>query len=84
MSATPVRNQEGQVQFAINIFHDVTERQKAEAGIARLAAIVNSSEDAIFSETTDGVLLTWNPGATQLYGYSAGEAIGKPALDATH
>ena len=79
ISATPVRNQQGQVQFAINIFHDITERQKAEAGIARLAAIVNSSEDAIFSKTTDGVILTWNPGATRLYGYSAEEAIGKSA-----
>ncbi|HEX7588919.1 MAG TPA: PAS domain S-box protein, partial [Anaerolineae bacterium] len=79
ISATPVRNQQGQVQFAINIFHDITERQKADAGSARLAAIVDSSEDAILSKTVDGVILSWNPGAARLYGYSADEVIGKSA-----
>ena len=43
-----------------------------------LAAIVESSSDAIFSKTLDGILLTWNEGAAQLYGYTAAEAIGQP------
>ncbi len=43
-----------------------------------LAAIVESSSDAIFSKTLDGILLTWNAGAERLYGYSASEVIGRP------
>ena len=46
----------------------------------RLAAIIDSSDDAIVSKSLHGVILTWNNGAERLYGYSAAEAIGKPAL----
>ena len=45
---------------------------------ARLAAIVESSEDAIVSKDSDGTVLTWNAGAERIYGYSAAEIIGKP------
>ena len=44
---------------------------------ARLAAIVESSHDAIMSETLDGIIVTWNPAAERLYGISAADAIGK-------
>ncbi|MDE3088487.1 MAG: PAS domain S-box protein [Chloroflexota bacterium] len=77
VSAAPVRDERGQVRFAVNIFHDVTERRRAEEERARLAAIVESSEDAIVRKTVDGIIQSWNPGATRLYGYSAEEAIGK-------
>lgn len=56
---------------------DVTERRKAEADRAQLAAIVESSEDAIIGKTLDGVIVTWNAAAERIYGYSAGEAIGQ-------
>ncbi len=46
----------------------------------RLAAIIDSSEDAISSKSFDGAILTWNPGAEHLYGYSAAEAIGQSML----
>ena len=46
----------------------------------RLAAIIDSSEDAILSKSLEGVILTWNHGAERLYGYSAAEAIGKSVL----
>jgi PAS domain S-box-containing protein len=47
---------------------------------ARMAAIVESSEDAIIGKTLQGIVTSWNPGAERLFGYSAGEAIGQPLL----
>jgi PAS domain S-box-containing protein len=45
---------------------------------ARLAANVQSSDDAIIAKTLDGIITSWNPGAQKIYGYSAGEAVGQP------
>jgi len=63
--------------FIQDITNDVQER-KAEA---HLASIVESSDDAIFSESPEGKILSWNEGATQLYGYTEDEAIGTSAKD---
>jgi len=56
----------------------VSRRKRAEAGRAQLAAIVQSSDDAIISITPDGVILTWNEGASRLFGHTALQAIGQP------
>jgi PAS domain S-box-containing protein len=75
-----IRDPQGQVIGVARIARDVTERTSAEAARARLAAIVDSSAEAIIRMTTDGMIETWNPSAVRLYGYSAEEAVGKNAL----
>ncbi|HUO29581.1 MAG TPA: PAS domain S-box protein [Bryobacteraceae bacterium] len=79
MRVTPLRNAHGEIVNYMAIKRDVTERRAAEEARGFLAAIVESSEDAIVAYTPAGIILTWNHGAEVTLGYSAAEAIGKPA-----
>lgn len=58
--------------------YDVTEFKNAAEVNAQLAAVIQSSQDAVMSMGVDGLLRTWNPGAEALFGYGAEEIIGKP------
>ncbi|MDD1718534.1 MAG: PAS domain S-box protein [Methanoregulaceae archaeon] len=64
-------------RIMLAIFHDISERKNAEAIQAMLAAIVQSSEDAIIGEDLNERITAWNSGAEKLYGYSAPEMIGR-------
>ncbi|HLM78485.1 MAG TPA: PAS domain S-box protein [Rubrobacteraceae bacterium] len=60
------------------VAHDITERKRAEQVSSRLAAIVESSDDAIIGKTLDGIVTSWNRGAQKIYGYSAEDIVGTP------
>ena len=67
----------GGTERVMSCVTDISAWARGEEAVAQLASIVESSQDAIFSETLDGVILTWNAGAERIYGYSAGEAVGR-------
>jgi PAS domain S-box-containing protein len=57
---------------------EIQTRIEMEEGIQQLAAIVESTDDAVLTTALDGTIATWNPGAERLYGYTRSEAVGKP------
>jgi two-component system, LuxR family, sensor kinase FixL len=59
---------------------DITERKQAEIVSGRLAAIVESSDDAIIGKDLNGILTSWNKGAEKTFGYSASEMVGTSVL----
>ncbi|WP_425450102.1 PAS domain S-box protein [Virgifigura deserti] len=74
----PLHDTAGKLVGAVNMLVDITERKRAEQSAQQLAAIVESSDDAIISKDLNGIIATWNAGAERLFGYTADEVIGKP------
>ncbi|HET7479180.1 MAG TPA: PAS domain S-box protein [Rubrobacteraceae bacterium] len=71
-----VRDNEGKAQSIIGMIEDITERREAKEARSQLASIVENSSDAIDSNTLDGTIVSLNPSAQKLYGYSAEEIVG--------
>ena len=78
IAITPVRNSDGAITNYIAVKRDVTARRADENAQRMLAAIVESTQDGIFSHTPDGTITSWNRGAELIYGYPAEEVIGRP------
>ena len=73
-------NKHGKITGAINCLFDITERKRAETAAMRLAAVVQSSHDAIAAKTLNGIITDWNQGAERIFGYKPKEIIGKSVL----
>ena len=81
LSIAPVRDDSGTIIGASSIKRDISERRRALETSSRLAAIVESSDDAIVSKALDGTVLTWNAAAERMYGYQAAEIVGGSIYD---
>ncbi len=73
----PLLLSDGRVFGVIAIARNVTDHMQVEATRKILASIVESSDDAIFSESLDGIITSWNTGATKIFGYSIKDVLGK-------
>lgn len=76
-----VRNADGHPVRWTAVMLDITRKKQEEERLARLASIVESSQDGIIGMALDGTVKSWNPGAERLFGFTAKQAIGKKIID---
>jgi PAS domain S-box-containing protein len=77
ISTAPLPGPNGETEYILVSYREITGRKRLDESRARLAAIVESSEDAIIGKDLSGVVTAWNRGAEKLFGYSAEEMIGQ-------
>lgn len=77
VTVSPILDPSGAIVGTSTIQRDISERKRTDAVTAEMAAIVDSSNDAIIGKTLEGIITTWNRGAEHVYGYSAAETVGK-------
>ena len=80
VTISPIKDDTGKIVAASKIARDISEKRKADESLFRLAAVVDSADDAIISKDLNGIVKTWNKAAHRIFGYTAAEMIGQSIL----
>jgi two-component system sensor histidine kinase VicK len=80
LTISPIKDVEGKIIGLSKIARDITDLKQAEEKSAKLAAIIDSSDDAIISKTLESIVTSWNDSAMRTFGYTADEMIGESIL----
>ncbi len=81
VSASPVRNQKGEISQVVHVSRNITKRKRAEEKIREQAALLDKANDAIAAMDLENRIIYWNKGAERLYGRTAKEVIGKNPIE---